>query len=134
VLDTRFAREGAAVQEIPLLDGPIVRQPLLVLLDLAPDFGAQIDLAQCGIGAQPDHELIPEIRGRRGLVGPTYQFGAACGKHAVFPLAGFSGIGRGTRFDPARRLHACQFTVDLLVRGVPEIADGFVETPCQVVA
>ena len=59
VLDACFAREGAAMQEIPLFDGPVVRQLFLVLFNLAPDFGAQIDFTQCGIGAQLDHEFVP---------------------------------------------------------------------------
>lgn len=58
MLDACFARENAAMQEIPLFDGPVMRQLLLVLFNLAPHFGAQIDFAQYGIGAQYEGDMF----------------------------------------------------------------------------
>jgi hypothetical protein len=99
--------------------------------DVAAQFGAEVHLAEHGVGAQLHSELVAQIHGLRGCLGPALQFQTACGEHAVFLLAGIAGIGRNAGLDPASRLHAREFAVDLLVGGVPEVADGLVKPARQ---
>ena len=134
VLNGLRARQRLARCKVPCLDLQVLRQALLVQCQVALEFGDQIDLAQHGIGAQLHSEGVAQVHGLRALLGPARQLGAACAQHAVVLLARLACIGRHKAFDPACRFHACQLAVDLLVRGVPEVANGLVEPPRQVVA
>ena len=132
-MDARLARQGLAVQKIVLLDGAVVRQLFLVLDDPAAQFVAQVDLAQSSVRPQFHHELVAQIHGRGGFAGPTRQLGTARAEHPVLALSGLTSIGCAAGLDPPGGFHARQFAVNLLVGGVPEIPDGLVKTPRQVV-
>ena len=134
MLDGLRARQRWGGGEIARLNGAVLGQARGVQRVVARQFLAQIHFVQDGVGAQLDGEAVAQVHGGRGLGGPAHQFGTSGGQHAVVLLAGLACVGRHEAFDPAGTLHACQLTVNLLVRGVPEIADGFVEAPCQVVA
>ena len=87
----------------------------------------QVGWADDGFGAQPHHQLVAD--GGRGLtvIDPALQLRAAGRQDAKAALASARALyGRG--LDPARRLQPGQFAIDLLMRGLPEMADGAVET------
>jgi len=100
----------------------------------ALDLGMQAEGADDGVGAQAHHELIAHVDEGGGLAGPAFELGPARVEHAVDLLAGAAAVGGRFRGYPAGLFHAGQLTVDLLVGGAPEVADGLVETAGEVVA
>ncbi len=134
MLDGLGAGQGLAGRKVLRLDAAVMRQLRLVQGQVAFEFRGQINFTQHRIGAQLDGEGIAQVHGRRGLCRPACQLGAACGQHAVVFFARLASVGRHNAFDPASGLHARELAVNLLVRGVPEMAYGFVKTPRQVVA
>ncbi|SOY57701.1 hypothetical protein CBM2587_B10072 [Cupriavidus taiwanensis] len=128
-------------REIAPLDGQVGLEAGAVQRDQPPHLVAQAERADHRIGAQLDQDFLALVQARARRQHPARQFVAARGQHPVNLLA-VAAIRPGLAFrrlafiggNPAAVRHAAQFAIDLLVRGMPEITDGAVEAPRQVVA
>ena len=120
--------------KVALLDVAIHLQPLLVPFDQATQLPAGPQRPHDRLGAQLDQQRLITAAGTTGFCSPASQFLAAGVEYVIglFPATRLFRVMFGQQ--PAGCGHASQFTVDLLMGRLPEIADRVIEPVGQFIA
>jgi hypothetical protein len=134
VVDAAPARGRGLGRKVARLDRAVGAQLVGVQRTTALEFGHHVERPDDRVRTQADEELVAQLGQGRSLCRPTHQLLTPGGQHGVGALARAASLGVGLGLDPAGVFHAAELAVDLLVRGLPEVADGLVETPRQIVA
>lgn len=111
-----------------LFDESVQLEPFDVDRPVAPDLGRQRGDVTVG-GAADLHGQFFAQRTRFGRFGnPPVEFASSGLTDRVDLLVRTALLNDRSADDPSRRIHPRQHSIDLLVRGAPEEADGFVES------
>ncbi len=125
---------GLGAGEVPQLPCEVVREPvavrLVVPLDLADQRGRVVE----GRTADLHGEVVADALGFDRLVQPLGERGAAGGGDGVLLLVRPALLRHVADVEQPVALHALEDAVDLLVGGGPEVSDGPLEPPGQLIA
>ena len=133
-MDAAFAIEGLGLRKIARLDALVLRQPLRVQGRAGLNLFEHAQGTEHGFCPQPHHQAVTHGLRGAGLLHPACELLLPQWLHLVQPLARATRVQPTLRDDPPGLLHAGKFLVNLLMTGLPEESNRFVESSCKFVA
>ena len=118
---------GGLVVKVALLQSPVEVEFFLVHRLAACNLLLQPGRPNHRLSAQANHQLFAQPRGILAFRHPPPQLLAPRSPYPVLALAPPSGF-RRQGLDPSCFLEPCEFAINLLVRSMPEVPDGLVES------